>query len=127
MGVARLFRYTAFSAAIGAAASYFTDMSVGEGARQALVAGLPMALALSTLSVEKNNGICQLAKDDPYLFPVLSTAVSASAFLLGALGIEGLTGRTFNYQLVASVGALEGALVGVTHSLIMSLGPKQDN
>ncbi|MBI1969028.1 hypothetical protein HYS49_03900 [Candidatus Woesearchaeota archaeon] len=115
--IGKIVGYAIVPAAFGAVGSFVDyDISLLEGMRQMIVAGLPMAAFLGSSTKGGSEAVKELAVDHPYAFPALSAVLFAALYAFGGLGMEALTGTELNQGFTGAVGGLEGLTLGMLFS-----------
>ena len=96
-------------------------MSMVEGIKQAVIAGLPAAALISSSKNDYGN-VLQFAVEHPYIFPVIGAGILAGVYCLGGLGMEWLTEKDLSQGFTSIVGGIEGIIMGMT---VSSIGRKK--
>jgi hypothetical protein len=114
--LSRAVSYVAVTAGVGALASLgFEDMSAVEGARQAVIAGLPLAIATGSNGTARE---FDFAERHPILSPIVGAGVASTAFYLGGRAMEYLTRIELNHPFIFAAGVLGGAISGAFASIV---------
>jgi hypothetical protein len=117
MSLKTLLNTTVIPAAIGAAGAIAAkklgyDISMIEGARQAVIASLPITV-LAYSSEDSTDKFDEWAGDHPYLAPIALGATGAVVMLGGGACMEWLTKYPISEKFVAGCGGLLGIIGGI--------------
>lgn len=118
MGIKRIINYIIAPAIIGGGVGFAAqkmgyDISAVEGMKQAVMAGLPIAVLSNSINQESMDEVDEFCGEHPYLVPVLAAGLMAGLYYLGGMGMEWLSKSDISQGFTSVVGGLEGAIFGM--------------